>query len=233
MTRRSQALLLLLPLLAFTACDSTSPGPDVNTRVLVSRAGGSSGASGVLIPTTAEASRGSEHEDPAKKGAGAVLALVEDLDVTVTAVQALPAQYLDRRDQEGLWETMTLSGPASVNLLSLPLDSAQAITMFEGNFEPGAYVRLRFLVSEIELTLAAPLTLQGKTFPAGEPIPVLLNDPWVRIPGAFFTVTEGSTATVNVYFDTAASIGQLVVTPSGNLRFDPVMRGRNWQQDRR
>jgi hypothetical protein len=228
MLRRPQALLLLLPLLAFTACDVT--GPDVNTRVLLSRAG--SGTSSALIPTSIAASHGSDREDDRRRNPTAVLALVEDLEVTVTAVQALPAQYLDRRDQEGLWETMTLSGPATVNLLNLPAESGEGLTMFEGNFEPGAYVRLRFLVSEIELTLAAPLTLEGHTFPAGEPIEVLLQDPWVRIPGAFFTVTEGETATVDVFFDSAATIGQLVVTPSGNLRFAPVMLGKQWRQDR-
>lgn len=228
MLRKRQAFLLLLPLLTFAACDMT--GPDANTRVVLSRGGsGAGGSSAALIPTGIEASHSEDRDD--RKSPGAVLALVEDLEVTVTAVQALPAQYLDRRDQEGLWETMTLSGPATVNLLDLPADSTQGLTLFEGDFAPGAYVRLRFLVSEIELTLAAPLTLEGHTFPAGEPIDVLLQDPWVRIPGAFFTVSEDETATVNVYFDTAATIGQLVVTPSGNLRFAPVMRGKQWRQD--
>src|SRR5690606_35143498 len=117
----------------------------------------------------------------------AMLALVEDLSVTVTAVQALPAQYLDRPNPDRFWETMTFDAPLTVNLLSLPSESEGGIELFEGDFAPGAYVRMRMLVSEIEMTLAAPHQLGRHTFPAGEPLNVRLEDPWIRIPGAFFT----------------------------------------------
>ncbi len=217
---------LLVPLLALSSCDTLGPDRG-NTRVVASRVTGT-GASQALIPTAPSADRGG---DRGGHSSGAVLALVEDLGVTITAVQALPAQYLDRPNPERYWETMTLAAPVTVNLLSLPTEDDGGLELFDGDLPPGAYVRLRLLVSEIEMTLGAPLTLGGHTFPAGEPLNVDLRDPWVRIPGAFFTVADDSTTTVDVFFDPAASIGQLVATPSGQLRFVPVMRGKHWHDD--
>ena len=223
MRRRWFTPALLVPLLALSSCDTLGPDRG-NTRIMASRVSGT-GASQALIPTEAAASRDGEHNP------GAVLALVEDLSVTVTAVQALPAQFLDRPNPERFWETMTLAAPVTVNLLSLPTEEDGGIELFDGDLPPGAYVRLRFLVSEIEMTLAAPLTLGRFTFPAGEPLSVGLEDPWVRVPGAFFTVADDSTSTVDVFFDPGATIGRLVVTPGGQLRFVPVMRGKHWRDD--
>lgn len=219
--------VLLLPLLALSGCDTLGPDGG-NTRIVASRVSGT-GASQALIPTAPAADHGDDRDGG--RNNGAILALVEDLSVTVTAVQALPAQYLDRPNPERFWETMTLAAPVTVNLLSLPTEGTGDLELFDGDLPPGAYVRLRLLVSEIDLTLAAPLTLGRHTFPAGEPIPVSLEDPWVRIPGAFFTVADDETTTVDVFFDPGSTIGRLVVTPGGQLRFVPVMRGKFWRDD--
>lgn len=227
MQRRWLSPVLLVPLLALSSCDTLGPDGG-NTRIVASRVSGV-GPSQALIPTSASASEGDDRDGD--RARGAILALVEDLDVTVTAVQALPAQYLDRPDPERFWETMTLSAPVTVNLLSLPFEDDGEVELFDGDLEPGAYVRLRLLVSEIAMTLAAPLTIGDHTFPAGEPLTVSLEDPWVRIPGAFFTVADDSTTTVDVFFDPGTTIGRLVVTPGGQLRFVPVMRGKFWRDD--
>ena len=229
MTRNWLSSILLVPLLALAGCDLVGPDRG-NTRIVVSSAG-ARGASFALSPTAVAADRDKDHDVQKGGSSGAVLALVEELAVTVTAVQALPAQFLDRPDSENYWETLTLSGPATVNLLSLPTDSSSGLTLVEGDLPPGAYVRIRLLVSEINLSLAAPLRLGGHTFPAGEPIEVSLRDPWVSIPGAFFTVADDGTSTVDVYFDSGETIGQLVVTSDGRLRFAPVMRGKYWRED--
>lgn len=225
MQRRWVSPVLLVPLLALSSCDTLGPDSG-NTRIVASRVSGAA-PSQTLIPTSPSADRGEDDDRPR----GAILALVEDLDVTITAVQALPAQYLDRPNPERYWETMTLSAPVTVNLLSLPFEDDGGLELFDGDLEPGAYVRLRLLVSEIEMSLAAPLTIGRHTFPAGEPLQVSLADPWVRIPGAFFTVADDSTTTVDVFFDPATTIGRLVVTPDGQLRFVPVMRGKFWRDD--
>ena len=39
------------------------------------------------------------------------------------------------------WETMTLDAPVTINLLSLPYDSAGGVELFDGDLPPGAYVR--------------------------------------------------------------------------------------------
>lgn len=235
MPKRWTSSILLVPLLALaSACDTLGPDRG-NTRIVASRLSSSANLS--LSPTAAAADRDEDDDDDRDGGdrwsgrPGAILALVEDLSVTVTAVQALPAQYLDRPNPEEFWETMTLDAPVTVNLLSLPFDSEGGVELFDGDLPPGAYVRLRMLVSEIEMTLAAPLTIGSHTFPAGEPLEVSLREPWVRIPGAFFTVDDDETETVNVYFDAGSTIGQLRVTPDGRLQFVPVVRGKYWRDD--
>jgi hypothetical protein len=227
MQRRWLTPALLVPLLALSSCDTLGPDRG-NTRIVASRMSGT-GANQALIPTGPVEHRGGD--DGGERNRGALLALVEDLSVTVTAVQALPAQYLDRPNPERFWETMTLAAPVTVNLLTLPTEENGGVELFDGDLPPGAYVRLRLLVSEIAMTLAAPLTLGGHTFPAGEPLAVSLEDPWVRIPGAFFTVADDETTTVDVFFDPGSTIGRLVVTPDGQLRFVPVMRGKFWRDD--
>jgi len=231
MSRRWNAPILLLPLLAVaTACDVLGPDRG-NTRIVASRVSAAS-PNAALAPTAMVADRsGDDGDREGSRGGAATLALVEDLDVTVTAVQALPAQYLDRPNPEEFWETMTLTAPVTVNLLSLPFEEDGGTELFDGDLPPGGYVRLRLLVSEIEMTLAAPLTIGRHSFPAGEPLQVNLRDPWVRIPGAFFTVADDSTTTVQVFFDAGSTIGQLVVTPNGQLQFVPVVRGKHWRDD--
>ena len=230
MATRWTSPILLVPLLALaTACETLGPDRG-NTRIVASRLS-SVGGSAALAPTPLQAERDGENDRDGTRGGGATLALVEDLEVTVTAVQALPAQYLDRPNPEEFWETMTLSSPLTVNLLSLPFEEDGGMELFDGDLPPGAYVRLRLLVSEIEMTLAAPLQIGRHSFPAGEPLAVSLRDPWVRIPGAFFTVADDSTTTVQVFFDAGSTIGQLMVTPNGQLQFVPVVRGKHWRED--
>jgi hypothetical protein len=177
------------------------------------------------MPTSEpSASSGSGH------GGGAVLALVDDLAVTITAVQALPVAFIDGPHDDGDWETLTFGAPVDVNLLSLPTDSA-GLEIVNGDLPPGAYVRLRFLVSEANLTLLAPLTLGGRTYPANEEISITFPNPWISIPGAFFTVDDVEGAVIHVVFDPASSLGQITVGQGGSLRLTPVFHGGDDDDD--
>lgn len=220
MALRRTLPLVVAAALALGACDLTGPDRG-NTRVLASSLS-VAGASRAVLPVAPLPDR-DDRDRP--ENPSLALALVKDLEVTITAVQALPAQFLDR-ETEGSWETLTLSTPARVNLFALPTDSLGGLELFDGDLPPGAYVRMRFLVSEITLTLAAPLRIGRHSFPADEEIEIRVRDPWVRVPGAYFTVSDDSTANVHVYFDPVASFGQLVVTPDGALALAPVINGR-------
>lgn len=196
-------------------CD-TILGPDGQTRIFFSQAS-SAGASFSVSP--------SEHEGSTTPKGSAVLALVDGLEVTITAVQAQPARFIDAPESDQSWETLTLSSPATVDLLGLPSDE-KGLEILSGDLPPGAYVRIRLLVSEAKLTLRAPLTLGKHTYPANQPIPVEIPSAWVKVPGAFFTVTDSEGANVNIEFDPSVSLGQLTVSGSGNLILSPVMRGK-------
>jgi hypothetical protein len=225
---------LLGTFVALAGCEAIAGGEGGRTRIMLSRAGPASpsnvsapvsggGAAYSMLPTSepATSGHGSGH------GEGAVLALVDDLAVTITAVQALPVAFIDKPHDDGDWETLTFGAPVDVNLLSLPSDPA-GLEIVNGDLPPGAYVRLRFLVSEAHLTLLAPLTLGGNTYPAFEEISISLPNPWVSIPGAFFTVDDIEGAVIHVVFDPASSLGQVTVGQGGALRLTPVFHGRGY-----
>jgi len=205
--------------LAVSGCDGITGSDSSRTRILLSQ--GSSGAT-----FSVSASPEAEGEAAFQQGRGtATLALVRDLEVTITAVQALPAAYLDHPDENGGWKTLTLSSPVTVNLLSLPFEG-DGIEIINGDLVPGPYVRLRFLVSEANLTLHAPLTISGRTYPANEEIELRIPTPWISVPGSYFVVDEGEGGVIEVVFDPASSFGQITVTQGGRLTLLPVFRGK-------
>ena len=116
MARRWNAPILLLPLLAFaTACDTLGPDRG-NTRIVASRLSAAA-PNAALAPTAIVADRSGDDDDrEGSRSGAATLALVEDLDVTVTAVQALPANKRsvvisgagDRRDEDIRIQTQIL-----------------------------------------------------------------------------------------------------------------------------
>lgn len=224
MIGRSRRLMLapLVFAVGFAGCDSAF-GPESETRILMSQSS-SAGASFSVSPA------GGDVQMDRKGGGTAVLALVESLDVTITAVQAQQAQFVDSPDRDEGWETLTFADPVTVDLLSLPT-AENGLEIVSGDLPPGPYVRLRFLVSEADLTLRAPLTVGRNTFPAGEPIDIHIPRAWVSVPGAVFTVTEEEGAIVQVEFDPSTSLGQLAVSENGRLSFTPVMRGSRWADD--
>lgn len=225
----SSRSLLLAPLglaLVLAGCDGAT-GPDRSQTRVVLRQSVSSGASFSIGAVDAAAM---DREGGGHGGRGAVLALVDSLNVTITALQAQPARFVDSPDDDddSTWETMTFEAPATVDLLALPTSEA-GLEVARGDLEPGAYVRVRLLVSEANLTLRAPLTIGRHTFPANEPIPLRIPSPWVKVPGASFTVSEEEGGVIDVIFDPATSLGQLVVGGDGRLTLTPVMRGERWR----
>jgi hypothetical protein len=230
---RYRAVALLGVGVALGGCDAITGNDDGRTRIMLSQEN-TRAASNVSVPsgeggtafTVAPSSGRSDYSEGGYGGGGrAVLALVDDFDVTITAVQALPLAFIDKPHDDGDWETLTFGAPVTVNLLALPHDEA-GLEIVNGDLPAGAYVRLRFLVSEANLILLAPLTLGGRTYPANEEIAISLPSPWISVPGAFFTVDDVEGAAIHVVFDPASSLGQITVGPGGSLRLSPVFHGR-------
>lgn len=217
---RGTAVPLLAASLLLAGCDSITGGDRSNTRILMSRGTGSAASPSIGVSPDPESAAASFYH-----GGTATLALVSDLSVTITAVQALPASALDMPDEDEGWRTLTLGSPVTVNLMALPFEG-DGLDIINGDLEAGPYVRLRFLVSEANLELLAPLTISGNTFPAGEEIELRIPTPWISIPGAYFVVEEGEGASIEVVFDPASSFGQVTVTQGGRLTLLPVFRGR-------
>lgn len=218
---RRTALPLLAIAMGVGGCDALTGSDSGNTTVLLSR-GGSSGASFSISAAPGEDAQFSHGGG----GGTANLALVEEFEVTITAVQALQAASLDMPDEEGGWRTLTLSSPLTIDLMSLPFEGG-GLEVLNGDLAAGPYVRLRFLVSEAHLVLASPLTLSGRTFPAGEEVELRILTPWVSVPGSYFVVDESDVAVIEVVFDPASSFGQVTVTQGDRLTLLPVFHGRH------
>ena len=220
-TSRRPTLAALLLATALAGCDAGT-GPDRNqTRILLSQ--GSATSANFSVSVTPD------HESDPGNGR-AVIALVDSLDVTITAVQALPVRFIDSPSDERSWETLTLAAPITVDLFSLP-SSGEGLEIGRGELAPGAYVRLRFLVSEASLRLRAPLTIGRNTFAADTSHALRIPSPWISVPGAYFTVAEGDGGEAQIVFDAAASLGQLTVGAGGQLTLNPVLRGRGSGKD--
>ena len=220
-TSRRPTLGALLLALALAGCDAGT-GPDRNqTRILLSQGSASSASFSIAVSPDRDGDPGNGR---------AVIALVDSLDVTITAVQALPARYIDGPGEEHGWQTLTLAAPMTVDLFSLP-SSGDGIEIGRGELTPGTYVRLRFLVSEASLRLRAPLTIGRNTFAADTSHSLRIPSPWISVPGAYFTVAEGDGGVASVVFDPAASLGQLTVGAGGQLTLNPVLRGRGPAKD--
>jgi hypothetical protein len=223
-------LVVLIGAAALASCDQIA-GPGVSdgqTTILLNQTADAQIAAYAITDNTTGAV--AFHGGPFS---GAKAAMLESIDVTIVAVQAQPIDSLGEFPKKlnfSNWKTLTFETPITVDLLSLPADSTGGLVIASGDLPLGSYGRLRVLVSEAQVVLNEPLVIRGDTIPAGQPIDVMIPDPWIKVPGATFSVAETG-ATVAVQFDPETSFANLVITGSGRIQFTPVFRGHRWQHD--
>ena len=211
MVRSAARLATLALFLPLTACDDAL-GPDQGRlSVRMSRADGATAAAAVVAADLVQATMGP-----------VALEAVASIDVTITAVQV---QREGEDEGNGPWVTLDLVAPATVNLLALPTDGGEGLLVATDEVDAGRYAHLRLLFSDASITLAQDVTLGAITFTAGTAYE--LNIPsgaqtGIKVQLGGIEVPDGGAAEVELLFDAATSVGNVLVTGSG-LQMTPVM----------
>ncbi|HEY8468418.1 MAG TPA: DUF4382 domain-containing protein [Longimicrobiales bacterium] len=150
------------------------------------------------------------------------LEAIQSIDVTISAIQVQPA---GADDDGGPWVTLDLTAPTSVNLLALPTGSGTGLLVATDEVEAGAYGHLRLLFSDATITFNQDVTLGANTYTAGTPYPLTIPSgaqTGIKLELGGIEVPEGGAAEVELVFDAALSVGNVLVTGSGIL-MTPVM----------
>ncbi|MDQ3555617.1 MAG: DUF4382 domain-containing protein [Gemmatimonadota bacterium] len=208
---------LALPL---AACDiGTGPNSGGQTQVFLAQ--GSSGSSQNLLPSMFLASAS------AQMGGNVSLSAVSSINVTITQVQALPAN--GDTANENKWVSLDVSTSGAVNLLALPAAAEIGIQLARGDLPAGSYGNLRLRYSEATITLKEDVTVGGFTYAKNKAHPLTVSSgaqTGIKIPTAGFTVTEDSAAAVTVVFDGSASVQGIQAAGPTGIRMTPVLTSR-------
>lgn len=211
MVRSAARLATLALFVSLTACDDAL-GPDQGRlSVRMSRDDGAAAAAALVAADLVQATMGP-----------VALEAVASIDVTITAVQV---QREGEDEGNGPWVTLDLVAPATVNLLALPTDGGEGLLVATDEVDAGSYAHLRLLFSDASITLAQDVTLGAITFTAGTAYE--LNIPsgaqtGIKVQLGGIEVPDGGAAEVELLFDAATSVGNVLVTGSG-LQMTPVM----------
>jgi hypothetical protein len=206
--------------IALVACDS---GADINTG----------GAARVFLAgsLTASSAQIASNSDEVLTEAGPVgLAMVDSINVVITAVQALVVGG----DSVSGFRTIKLSGEGGkrINLLALPSEAQDSITIARGDLPAGTYdhIRLQVADSGATITLKEDVSMGGSIRLTKGTHPLTLPSALqsgLKIKTARFTVSQDSAATIKLVFDGASSVGNVQITGNGVAQMSPVLRARN------
>ena len=211
MVRSTARLAALALAISLTACDEAT-GPDGGSlSVRMSRDDAATAAAAMVAADLVQATMGP-----------VALDAVASIDVTITAVQV---QREGEDEESGPWVTLDLVAPATVNLLALPTEGGEGLLVATGDLEAGTYAHLRLLFSEATITLSQDVTLGAITFTAGTEYELTIPSgaqTGIKVQLGGVEVPEGGAAEVELLFDAATSIGNVLVTGNG-LQMTPVL----------
>jgi len=203
----------VLPFILLAACnDSTGSGNTGQVRVFMSAA---QSAQSVSEPAFVANSMGTLS-----------VSQVDSMFVRVTAVSAL-RQDSDTSESSGGWVTIQLadSGGKRINLLKLPQQGLDSISLARGELTAGTYknIRLQFDPASATIRLKQNATVGNFDFTAGTVYPLEIPSGVIKIPAASLRVSADSLTAVNLVFDVNTSVANIVATGSGTLKISPVI----------
>jgi hypothetical protein len=201
------ALALAFPL---TACeDVTGPGAG-SLSVRLSR--DDAGPTAALVAA-----------DLVQASMGVVaLDAVQSIDVTIAAIQVQPE---GADGASGPWVTLDLATPTSVNLLALPTEDGTGLLVATDQVEAGAYGHLRLLFSNATITFSQDVILGATTYTAGTEYALIIPSgaqTGIKLELGGIEVPEGGAAEVELVFDAALSVGNVLATGAG-IQMTPVL----------
>lgn len=173
-------------------------------------------------------------------------ALVRSLEITVNGIEVLPycedaGEHLGDGQCEDLWETLDLGDETfDLDLLALPSEDEDAISLGVGTVPVGEYHKIRLFVSRAEVTFLEDISVGQSTFLAFDAADEYIVDSaatWivhpVEIPSAQSTgikadidlvVEDGADGEVGLLFDAEATFRNVIATGSGRVKMPPVLK---------
>jgi hypothetical protein len=215
--------LVALTAAAVGACDSsTGLDGDAQARVFLT-------ADGV---TTTSAQSSFTTDLLLQSGMGPIaLDAVDSISITLTSVQALRvgADSLAQGGNGFVTLDLTGEGGARINLMQLA-EAADSLLIAAGEIDAGTYtnVRLHYDAETAQITLNRDVTVGAQTFVAGvHELRIPSGEQTgIKVQLAGFTVGEGDIADVLLTFDTSTSVGNIILTGSGQAMMTPVLHAR-------
>lgn len=217
--RIGSTLLAALVALGLSACgDTTGPEGMGTATVQMDRSGGSS--SSLALSTVAADARFARVD----------LDSVAAIHVDVDSVEV--HRIGDGEDGEGDGEGPTAGWygvavtEAALDLLALPVD--ETLTIASGSVPAGAYNQLRLFISGATVDFAEGYDPDGEggieAGATGVPLVIPSSDQTgIKVPGLSFDVPADAESEVTVSFDEGASVQNLTVTGTGEVRMTPVL----------
>lgn len=156
-------------------------------------------------------------------GSAIDLGFVDELVVTVTRVEFLPAG--GDEENRGGWVSLDVDD-VTLDLMALPTDPADAVILATGELPAGAYGMLRLFVSDATILFNTPVQLgQAFTYEAGTPYTVFIpsGDQTGIKTDQGFTLAEGAVE-VGLLFDEHATLANVTGTGNGMVIMAPVLR---------
>lgn len=155
---------------------------------------------------------------------------VASLTVTVTSIEYLPQADSADSANDGAWQSVALGSPVTVDLTTLPTDSASAIVLASGTVPTGDYGMVRLFVTNPTITFKGPISLGGAvSFDGGTAYSVTIpSEAQTGIKThVMFSVTAGTSGAGNaayLMFNPSATYANVTATGAGGITLAPVIQ---------
>ncbi|MGD2135513.1 MAG: DUF4382 domain-containing protein [Gemmatimonadales bacterium] len=154
---------------------------------------------------------------------------IQSLTVTVPEIEFLQGAVGDNT-ADSSWVSLTLSTPANIDLMTLPVEGASPVVITSGSVAVGDYRNVRLFVSEASIVFTGPITLGegaasydgGTTYtvtvPSGMETGIKTD--------ATFTVTaddSGTPVDVDLLFEPTSTFQNVTANGTGGVMLTPVI----------
>ncbi len=235
-------MTVLVPILALAAavaaCDSTS-GPHSGRTTFRLKPASGSGATASMVALD-EGGRGKGDHGSTQL----TLSDIQSINIHFTDIAALPLSASNQVNEEAAWVLLPPAQPMWINLLALP---ANGLVVDRDNLPAGTYGDLRLLFDEANIVFAHDVTIDGRTFVAGQPYPLFIgglntssnmtlqdaddaNAFGIFVPAATFTVDNNTAQTIDIVFNSGNSLQNVFVIGNG-VRLVPVFGATDEDQN--
>ncbi len=150
---------------------------------------------------------------------------VDSLFITITSISFLRAVAEDDT-LEAAWETLSLTDPVTIDLLSLPMEDDSAVVIAAGDLPAGDYERIRFRVSGSSIFLNTGVMIGKAVFVADTEYAVKVPSGTTSGLKTDLAVSVEDATAANLVFSTLATFDAVTATGNGQVILSPVLKAK-------